>query len=67
MLLGDDGYTLNGMVGELDTDLADLAVGALTINPEREQYIDFSEPWLYHGIKILEKWVSSSTFFHDLF
>lgn len=45
------------MVGELDIDMADLAVGALTINPEREQYIDFSEPWLYHGIRILEKWV----------
>ncbi|KHN82043.1 Glutamate [NMDA] receptor subunit 1 [Toxocara canis] len=56
VLLGENGYVLNGMVGELDIDLADLAIGALTINPEREQYIDFSEPWLYHGIKILEKW-----------
>ncbi|VDM66231.1 unnamed protein product, partial [Strongylus vulgaris] len=27
----------------------------MTINPEREKYIDFSEPWLYHGIRILEK------------
>uniref|UniRef100_A0A915ABN9 Ionotropic glutamate receptor C-terminal domain-containing protein n=1 Tax=Parascaris univalens TaxID=6257 RepID=A0A915ABN9_PARUN len=56
VLLGENGYVLNGMVGELDIDMADLAVGALTINPEREQYIDFSEPWLYHGIRILEKW-----------
>ncbi|VDK66134.1 unnamed protein product, partial [Anisakis simplex] len=56
VLLGENGYVLSGMVGELDIDEADLAVGALTINPEREQYIDFSEPWLYHGIKILEKW-----------
>ncbi|VDN03103.1 unnamed protein product [Thelazia callipaeda] len=54
--LGEIGYTLSGMVGELDTDLADLAIGALTINVEREKYIDFSEPWLYHGIRILEKW-----------
>uniref|UniRef100_A0AC35FNM1 LITAF domain-containing protein n=1 Tax=Panagrolaimus sp. PS1159 TaxID=55785 RepID=A0AC35FNM1_9BILA len=55
--LGENGYTLNGLIGELDADLADIAVGALTINSEREQYIDFSEPWLYHGIRILEKWV----------
>ena len=57
VFLSDDGYTLNGMVGELEADTADLAVGGLTINPEREQYIDFSEPWLYHGIRILERWV----------
>ncbi|TMS35599.1 hypothetical protein L596_002967 [Steinernema carpocapsae] len=56
VLLGENGYVLNGVIGELDTDQADLAIGALTINPEREQYIDFSEPWLYHGIRILEKW-----------
>lgn len=58
VIYGDNGYVLNGIMGELDSDSADIAVGALTINPEREQYIDFSEPWLYHGIRILEKWVS---------
>uniref|UniRef100_A0A0N5APK9 LITAF domain-containing protein n=1 Tax=Syphacia muris TaxID=451379 RepID=A0A0N5APK9_9BILA len=58
VFLSDDGYVLSGMVGELDAETADLAVGGLTINPEREQYIDFSEPWLYHGIRILEKWRS---------
>ncbi|KAK0396169.1 hypothetical protein QR680_001603 [Steinernema hermaphroditum] len=56
VMLGENGYYLSGVIGELDTDNADLAIGALTINPEREQYIDFSEPWLYHGIRILEKW-----------
>uniref|UniRef100_A0A915E3C5 BPTI/Kunitz inhibitor domain-containing protein n=1 Tax=Ditylenchus dipsaci TaxID=166011 RepID=A0A915E3C5_9BILA len=50
------GYVLSGMIGELDSDMADLAIGAFSINPEREKYIDFSEPWLYHGIQILEKW-----------
>lgn len=34
------------------------SLGAFTINPEREKYIDFSEPWHYHGIQILEKWVN---------
>ena len=59
-LLSEDGYMLNGVVGELDSDTADIAIGALTINPERENYIDFSEPWMYHGIKVMEKWVRVS-------
>ncbi|PIO75328.1 hypothetical protein TELCIR_02641 [Teladorsagia circumcincta] len=49
------GYILTGALGELDSDQADLAIGGMTINPERERYIDFSEPWSYHGIRILEK------------
>ncbi|KIH44342.1 hypothetical protein ANCDUO_25633, partial [Ancylostoma duodenale] len=53
--LGEKGYVLSGALGELDSDQADIAIGGMTINPEREKYIDFSEPWLYHGIRILEK------------
>uniref|UniRef100_A0A1I7SWT2 LITAF domain-containing protein n=1 Tax=Bursaphelenchus xylophilus TaxID=6326 RepID=A0A1I7SWT2_BURXY len=52
----EDDLILNGMIGELDIGLADLAIGALSINPEREKYVDFSEPWLFHGIRVLEKW-----------
>uniref|UniRef100_A0A7E4ZUX8 LITAF domain-containing protein n=1 Tax=Panagrellus redivivus TaxID=6233 RepID=A0A7E4ZUX8_PANRE len=63
VLLGDDGYYLSGLIGELDADTADLGIGALTINPEREHYIDFSEPWLYHGIRVLEKWVRPSLWY----
>lgn len=55
VVLGEKGYILTGALGELDSDQADLAIGGMTINPERERYIDFSEPWLYHGIRILEK------------
>ncbi|WKX93425.1 hypothetical protein Q1695_011024 [Nippostrongylus brasiliensis] len=55
VVLGEKGYVLTGALGELDSDHADLAIGGMTINPERERYIDFSEPWLYHGIRILEK------------
>lgn len=44
-----------GVVGELGRNEADMAVAALTINQERDAYIDFSKPWLYHGITILEK------------
>jgi len=43
------------MVNELMKDMADLAVAAFTINSERDQVVDFSKPWLYHGITILEK------------
>ncbi|CAJ0919653.1 unnamed protein product, partial [Mesorhabditis belari] len=50
-----DGVILTGALGELVTDLADMAVGGMTINPERERFIDFSEPWLYHGIRVMEK------------
>uniref|UniRef100_A0A915LUN3 Ionotropic glutamate receptor C-terminal domain-containing protein n=1 Tax=Meloidogyne javanica TaxID=6303 RepID=A0A915LUN3_MELJA len=57
VLLGEqegEGFKLTGMIGELDADRADMAIGALSINPERDRFIDFSEPWLYHGIQILE-------------
>ncbi|CAB3405067.1 unnamed protein product [Caenorhabditis bovis] len=50
-----EGLVISGMIGELDGDTADMAIGGLTINPERERIIDFTEPWLYHGIRILEK------------
>ncbi|KAF1766074.1 hypothetical protein GCK72_006030 [Caenorhabditis remanei] len=49
------GITIGGVIGELDGDTADMAIGGITINPERERIVDFSEPWLYHGIRILEK------------
>ncbi|PAV58043.1 hypothetical protein WR25_18810 isoform A [Diploscapter pachys] len=48
-------FSLSGALWELDNDKADLAIGGMSVNPEREHYVDFSEPWLYHGIKILEK------------
>uniref|UniRef100_A0A0N4ZBS6 LITAF domain-containing protein n=1 Tax=Parastrongyloides trichosuri TaxID=131310 RepID=A0A0N4ZBS6_PARTI len=54
--LSENGYILTGMIGELDSDMADIAIGALSINAEREKYIDFTEPWLYHGIHIMEKY-----------
>uniref|UniRef100_A0A915IQ28 Ionotropic glutamate receptor L-glutamate and glycine-binding domain-containing protein n=1 Tax=Romanomermis culicivorax TaxID=13658 RepID=A0A915IQ28_ROMCU len=49
----------NGAVGELMREEADLAVAALTINADRDAIIDFSKPWLYHGITIMERQVSS--------
>uniref|UniRef100_A0A1I7TSS0 ANF_receptor domain-containing protein n=1 Tax=Caenorhabditis tropicalis TaxID=1561998 RepID=A0A1I7TSS0_9PELO len=57
------GITIGGVIGELDGDTADMAIGGITINPERERIVDFSEPWLYHGIRILEKNVIIIKFF----
>lgn len=45
----------NGLIGELVYDRADMIVAPLTINPERAQVIDFSKPFKYQGITILEK------------
>ncbi|KAI6242731.1 hypothetical protein M3Y99_00179400 [Aphelenchoides fujianensis] len=56
VLLGEDGYYATGMIDQLDSDQADVALGALSINAERAQYIEFTSPWMFHGVRILEKW-----------
>jgi len=45
----------NGLIGELVYERADMIVAPLTINPERAQVIEFSKPFKYQGITILEK------------
>ncbi|CDW55015.1 glutamate receptor 1 [Trichuris trichiura] len=45
----------DGMVGELITGAADLAVASLTINTLRERVVDFSKPFLTTGISIMIK------------
>uniref|UniRef100_A0A8C1G9L9 Glutamate receptor n=1 Tax=Cyprinus carpio TaxID=7962 RepID=A0A8C1G9L9_CYPCA len=59
-LVGDGVYgvsgtngTWTGMVGELISRKADLAVAALTITAEREKVIDFSKPFMTLGISIM--------------
>lgn len=44
-----------GLIGELVSDRADMIVAPLTINPERAEFIEFSKPFKYQGITILEK------------
>jgi len=34
---------------------ADMILAPLTINPERAEFIEFSKPFKYQGITILEK------------
>ncbi|XP_055964161.1 glutamate receptor ionotropic, kainate 4 isoform X1 [Sorex fumeus] len=59
-LVGDGVYGVpeangswTGMVGELISRKADLAVAGLTITAEREKVIDFSKPFMTLGISIL--------------
>lgn len=43
------------MIGELVYERADMILAPLTINPERAEFIEFSKPFKYQGITILEK------------
>lgn len=45
----------SGLIGELVNERADMIVAPLTINPERAEFIEFSKPFKYQGITILEK------------
>jgi ionotropic glutamate receptor NMDA 1 len=45
----------NGLIGQLVNETADLIVAPLTINPERAQVMEFSKPFKYQGITILQK------------
>ncbi|XP_066245158.1 glutamate [NMDA] receptor subunit 1 isoform X2 [Euwallacea similis] len=51
----------NGLIGELVGERADMIVAPLTINPERAEFIEFSKPFKYQGITILEKKPSRSS------
>ncbi|XP_074600857.1 glutamate [NMDA] receptor subunit 1-like isoform X2 [Brevipalpus obovatus] len=44
-----------GLMGDLIYKKADIIVAPLTINPERSAAIEFSKPFKYQGITILEK------------
>ncbi|XP_069680015.1 glutamate [NMDA] receptor subunit 1 isoform X2 [Periplaneta americana] len=50
-----------GLIGELVNENADMIVAPLTINPERAEFIEFSKPFKYQGITILEKKPSRSS------
>ncbi|XP_062270324.1 glutamate receptor ionotropic, delta-1 isoform X2 [Platichthys flesus] len=43
----------NGMIGDLISKKADLAVSAITITPERENVVDFSKRYLDYSVGIL--------------
>ena len=47
----------DGMVGDLINDKADIALGALTVLPERETVVDFTIPYYYEtvGITMMKK------------
>ncbi|GFN79380.1 glutamate receptor [Plakobranchus ocellatus] len=45
----------NGMIGELLTKKADLAIASLTITEGRERFVDFSKPFMDLGTSIMIK------------
>ncbi|XP_055345947.1 glutamate receptor ionotropic, kainate 3-like isoform X2 [Paramacrobiotus metropolitanus] len=44
-----------GLIGELVNRRADVVVGGITINHERENVVDFTKPFMHLGISILYK------------
>lgn len=54
-LSSNGGKIWNGMVGDLVNRKADLSVAPLTINPERAKVIDFTKPFKYQGIAMIQK------------
>uniref|UniRef100_A0ABD2WUB3 Glutamate [NMDA] receptor subunit 1 n=1 Tax=Trichogramma kaykai TaxID=54128 RepID=A0ABD2WUB3_9HYME len=50
-----------GLIAEIVYEKADMIVAPLTINPERAEFIEFSKPFKYQGITILEKKPSRSS------
>ncbi|XP_055338016.1 glutamate receptor ionotropic, kainate 2-like isoform X2 [Paramacrobiotus metropolitanus] len=43
----------NGLIRELIDKRGDMVLGAMTITTEREEVVDFSQPFLYLGVRIL--------------
>ncbi|XP_037395965.1 glutamate receptor ionotropic, NMDA 2D isoform X2 [Pygocentrus nattereri] len=43
----------NGMVGEVVSKRADMAIGSLTINEERSEVVEFSVPFVETGISVM--------------
>jgi ionotropic glutamate receptor NMDA 1 len=63
---GSERKVWTGLVGELYYDRADMVVAPLTINPERSIAIDFTKPFKYQGITILQKKQSIHRLRHPL-
>lgn len=61
----------NGMLGMLIHNEADMAIGALSITPERSLAVDFSIPFLQTGIAIIvairEGVISPTAFLGNVF
>lgn len=45
----------NGLIGDLVERRADMAIAPLSINPERAKMIDFSKPFKFQGIAMIQK------------
>ena len=52
---GDITKEWTGLIRELIDKNGDMVLGAITITTEREEVVDFSQPFLYLGVRILLK------------
>ncbi|KAI8500664.1 hypothetical protein Bbelb_214820 [Branchiostoma belcheri] len=50
-----NGSHWNGMVGEVMYNRADIAIGPLTISAIRERVVDFTHPFMDHGVGMVSK------------
>jgi len=48
-----DGSNWNGMIGEVISGTADMALADITITAMREKHVDFSHPFMHLGITVL--------------
>merc|ERR1711915_553000 len=48
-----DGSNWNGMMGEVISGTADIALADITITAMREKHVDFSHPFMHLGITVL--------------
>ena len=46
-------FSLEGMVGEIVSRTADMAIAPLTISQKRMEVVDFSKPFMNLGISIM--------------
>ncbi|XP_046402176.1 glutamate [NMDA] receptor subunit 1-like [Ischnura elegans] len=58
---GGDKKQWTGMIGEIVADRSDMIIAPLTITPERSEFMEFSKPFKYQGITILERKPSRSS------
>ncbi|XP_055354348.1 glutamate [NMDA] receptor subunit 1-like isoform X1 [Paramacrobiotus metropolitanus] len=58
---------LSGILRDLIEEAGDMAVAALTITPEHAKFVEFSKPFKYLGITILEKKPPSSSTLNSFF
>jgi ABC-type amino acid transport substrate-binding protein len=59
LLVKDGKVGWSGLMGEITKEKADAILAPFTIDPERAEYVEFSNPYKFKGISILVKRVNN--------